>query len=283
MNKKLWLILFFILGSLGFYNPAQTLTPQIQKFIFYVIFTICLITAFRVKGKVDYQTTPKFSYWLILIGICVSTFSVPVYNEQSLLVSIQASLVQFIPYSFLFILLAYNPSIEKIEKVLVCMGILGIFVNGINMLTAPNCLFGSAQEQIDISRGFVRVRTPIIYICFLFFHALSKFKNTRNKRSYWLFLTILAYTFIVFWVARQYILYSIVLGLLFYMSQVKWYKKVLLALFCFLIFQYVVLEIPFVKNMIEMSSDQKSNSDEDVRTIAYSYYGDIGKQMMLPE
>lgn len=37
------------------------------------------------------------------------------------------------------------------------------------------------------------------------------------------------------------------------------------------------MEIPFVKNMIELSSEQKSNSDEDVRTIAYSYYGDLGQ------
>ena len=37
------------------------------------------------------------------------------------------------------------------------------------------------------------------------------------------------------------------------------------------------MEIPFVKNMIEMSSEQKSNSDEDVRTIAYSYYGDLAQ------
>lgn len=277
MNKKLWLILLFILGSLGFYNPAQILSQQTQKLIFYAIFAICLIVAFRVKGKINYQATPKIPYWLILVGICVATFSVPLYNEQSLLVSIQVSLVQFIPYSFLFILLAYNPPVDKIEKVLVYMGILGIFVNGINMLTIPSCLFGSELDEIDNSRGFVRVRTPITYICFLFFYALSKFKNTGAKRGHWLFLAILAYTFIVFWVSRQYILYSTVLGLLFYLSQMKWYKKVLLALFCFFIFQYVVLEIPFVKHMIEMSSEQKSNADEDVRTLAYSYYGDLGQ------
>lgn len=277
MNKKLWLILFFILGSLGFYNPIQIMTPQIQKLVYYVIFAICLIVAFKTKGKVNYQATPKVAYWLILIGICVATAFVPVYNEQSLSVSIQASLVQFIPYSFLYILLAYNPPVDKIEKMLVYMGLLGIIVNGANMLTAPNCLFGSEQEEIDLSRGFVRVRTPIIYICFLFFYALSKFKNDITNRKKWLFLTALAYAFIVFWVARQYIAYAAGLGILFYMSQVKWYKKLLLALSCILVLQYIVMEIPFVKDMIEMSSEQKSNSDDDVRTIAYSYYGDLGQ------
>ena len=173
MNKKLWLILFFILGSLGFYNPIQIMTPQIQKILYYVIFAICLIVAFKTKGKVNYQATPKVAYWLILIGICVATAFVPVYNEQSLSVSIQASLSLFIPYSFLYILLAYNPPVDKIEKMLIYMGLLGIFVNGANMLTAPNCIFGSKQEEIDLSRGFVRVRTPIIFVSFFSMHYLS--------------------------------------------------------------------------------------------------------------
>lgn len=253
------------------------MTPQIQKLVYYVIFAICMIVAFKAKGKVNYQATPKVAYWLILIGISVATAFVPLYNEQSLSVSIQASLVQFIPYSFLYILLAYTPPVDKIEKMLMYMGLLGIIVNGVNMMTAPNCIFGSEQEEIDISRGFVRVRTPIIYICFLFFYALSKFKNEIKNRRKWLCLTVLAYAFIVFWVARQYIAYAAGLGILFYLSQVKWYKKLLLALSCILVLQYIVMEIPFVKNMIEMSSEQKSNSDEDVRTIAYSYYGDLGQ------
>lgn len=253
------------------------MTPQIQKLVYYVIFAICLIVAFKTKGKVNYQATPKVAYWLILIGISVATAFVPLYNEQELSISIQASLYYFIPYSFLYILLTYNPSVEKIEKMLMYMGILGIFVNGVNMLTAPNCIFGSEQKEIDISRGFVRVRTPIIYICFLFFYALSKFKNNFTNRGKWVFLSILAYAFIVFWVARQYIAYAAGLGILFYMSQVKWYKKLFLALSCILVLQYIVMEIPFVKDMIEMSTEQKSNSDEDVRTIAYSYYGDLGQ------
>lgn len=277
MNRRLWLILLFVLGSLGFYNPHQIFSPQVLKLVYYLIFIICFISALRIKGRVNYQATPKIPYWFILIGISVATAFVPVYNEQSLAISIQASLPYLVSYSFLFILLAYNPPIEKVEKMLVYMGLLGIVVNAVNMVTAPNCFFGAEQEELDVSRGFVRVRTPIIYICFLFFYALSQFRNSTKKRKSWLFLTILAYAFIVFWVARQYIAYSAVLGLLLYLSQVKWYKKLLLALVCFLIFQYIVLEIPFVKDMIEMSSEQKDKSDEDVRTLAYSYYGDLGQ------
>lgn len=266
-----WLYLF-IFASLGFYNPAQTLAPTTQKILFYIVVLICLCTAYRNRSKLHIPSYPRLMYGLVIIGLIISALMGSFYHDQSYLISIQAILFRLFAYSFLFILFAYNLPIDKIENVLVVMGIVGMVVNGVNMLTAPSCFFGSVQETLDNSRGFVRVRTPIIYIVFSFFYSLSQYKI--YKKYIWLVLCAFSYLFIIFWVARQYIVLSAVLGLLFYMSNIKLYKKILLALTLFLVFQYIIMDLPFVKNMIELSETQADSNayKDDIRLVAWDFY-----------
>lgn len=271
MAKEYKLIFLFIIASLGFYNPSQMLSGSVQKLIFYIVATICfLIACLRYSPKRN-TPIPKY-YYLIIAGIILSSFVCTEYHDQSLSLSFQASLYRLFAYAFLFILFSFNLPIEKIEKILVIMGLIGIIVNGINMLTAPNCFFGSQQEDLDVSRGFVRVRTPIIYIVFLFFYALSKFK--LEKKYKWLLVSLLSYAFIVFWVARQYIFFAAILGLLFYISNIKLYKKIILLIVAIAVFEFVILNIPFVQNLIDMSKSQQADisSDDDIRIIAWDFY-----------
>lgn len=276
MDKYLKLIFLFVISSLGFYNPNQILDPTVIKFIFYVIAVICIVFAFNCNKynniNIFKNKVTKNAYYSILLGIIISVLLVPLFNKQSLIISVQAVLYRWFAYAFLFVLIRFNPPVDKVEKLLVVMGFLGIFVNGINMLTAPNCLFGNQQEEIDISRGFVRVRTPIIYICFLFFYSLSRFKYERKK--VWGLTCMLAYMFIVFWVARQYILYCAILGFLFYLSNISILKKILISLLLLFITQYVLLKLPFIQNFIEMTQEQSENADNDIRMRAWMFYLD---------
>lgn len=276
MDKYLRLIFLFVISSLGFYNPIQILSPQVIKLIFYAIAVLCLVIAFNCNKRNNINTfknnVTKKAYNCVLLGIMFSVLLVPLFNEQSLVISVQAVLYRWFAYAFLFILIRFNPPVDKVEKLLVAMGFIGIFVNGMNMLTAPDCLFGNQQEELDTSRGFVRVRTPIIYICFLFFYSLSRFKYER--KNVWGLTCLLAYTFIVFWVARQYILYCAILGFLFYLSRISILKKILISLLSVFVIQYALLELPFVQNFIEMSQEQSENAENDARMRAWMFYLD---------
>lgn len=272
MSKYIKLIILFIFASLCFYNPSQILSVPVQKMAFYSISVLCIFVAFRNYKSTNFKDFPKVAYCLLIFGFVIAALMGTVFHEQSMVVSIQAILFRWFAYSFLFILFAFNPPIEKIEKLLVVMGIIGMIVNGVNMLTAPHCLFGSEQEEIDNSRGFIRVRTTIIYIVFLFFYSLSQYKI--QKKKLWGLSIIASYMFIVFWVARQYIVLAAAFGLFFYMSKVKLYKKFIIVLFFLGFYQIVISEVPFVKNMIEMSENQHERSEEkdDIRIIAWDFY-----------
>ena len=272
MALKIKWVYLLVFASLGFYNPAQTLAPTTQKIIFYIVAFICLCSAYLYRSKFHNPNYPRIMYGLLITGLIISAFMGSFFHEQSYLISIQAILFRLFAYSFLYILFAYNLPIDKVEKILVVMGIVGMVVNGVNMLTAPSCFFGSVQETLDTSRGFIRVRTPIIYIVFSFFYSLSQYKI--SKKYIWLVLCALSYLFIIFWVARQYIVLAAVLGFLFYTSNIKIYKKILLALMLFLVFQYIILDLPFVKNMIDLSETQiDSNADkDDIRLVAWEFY-----------
>lgn len=272
VQKKNYTLAFFVaLSSLGFYNPMNIISPQMQKLLFYAIcsFVFCYtyINGISLKRK----QFPKLEYAVLLSSILFSIFIVYLYQDQSLFISIQATLPFIFAYAFLFILLKMNLPLQRVESMLIVFGMIEILVNGINHLTFPNNFFGGSVEEIDTSRGIARVRGGIICTCFLFFYSLSQIKNSR--KALWRVLALLSYFFIILSVTRQYIAYTTLFGGLFLLSRTSWQKKILFGTIMLVLIR-ISMEIPMIKAMIELSADQKDDNEvnEDIRLVAYAMY-----------
>lgn len=276
MNNKssLKYLKWVVFASLGFYNPMGLIDSKLQKLVMFILILWGLYKS-TFKNNINIQTCyPKYAYFLIIIGICISTFMAAVFHDdQSPLISFQASLTYLLPYLLFYILMKFQVPVEQVEKFLIFMGIVGICVNFLNMLTAPHYLFGISKENADLSRGVVRVRTTIIYICFLFFYSIPKYQQLRSKK--WLFLLILSYLFIILWVARQYILFATILGFFLYMKRLTFMKKIIFGIALCGASYVVVNEVPIISNLIQESYEQKEKNDEgdgDIRVQAYDFY-----------
>lgn len=276
MNRKIlyYLILFFLISYNNFFDYIgfQDKTYYI-KLINYLIFCLILIISLKFRNVSDTNVqhrNKRIILWLFLFSI-VSVINASTFNNQSYGVSFMTMIPLFINYIFIYILTRNLIGIKEFESYIKIMSLLYIIANIIAFMTVPNPLFGN--QELDISRGTYRFRiSGIFWVVLYFFKTLKDYKETNCKK--YLLITFFLYLVIVASLARQYMIYSFILGLLYIMKSMKIYKKIMIILTTIIVF-YFVYSTPFVQNMLDMSITQIEENkydDEDIRIQDYKYF-----------
>ncbi len=273
-KRNLYVYVFIVLTSLSFYNPFGLISPQIGKFLFYLIFIVALFYAKRQGIILKHNCYPRKAYKMLLGGIAISVVMATLFQDQSFKTSAIATLPYFFAYSTFFIFMKLNIPKEQLERMIwiFCYISMGIYI--INVLSFPNMVFGVNKEEYDMTRGIVRLKVFSIELIVLFFlYAINQWLQTKQRKYVWLML--LTFVFIVLSVTRQIIGLSVMLGLLLIMQKASWSRKISVIVVCVLLYIFVIPQIPIFKTMAELSeaqAEQNRYENEDIRITAWRFY-----------
>ena len=271
-NKYIIIVLIY-LSAQNFFNPFGMVSPQVGKSLFYIFSLIGLFFAFKSKVKLNRIKYPRKAYKLLIFSISISVGMGSWFHEQSLMVSMIATLPYLFAYLFFFILMKLQIDKVLIEKTLKILVVCSLVMYLANLAAFPNKMFGESQEEYDMSRGFARLGVPMIEIVVTyFFYLINKWMIFRKKKDvYWIILTAIL---IFMSLTRQVIALSAVLGFLFVMQKASWFKKLSVIACCLFVTYFVLPQIPMVKTMIELSEQQSldNKNDEDIRVTAWRFY-----------
>ncbi len=269
-KRILVLLLLVFLAAQGFFNPFGLVSPLLSKALFFAFSIIAILFVFRKKTICAY---PKWSYRCLMMGIFVASIMAMVFHAQSYMVSLVAILPYFLGYSYFYVVEKSKPSVAFIEKAFKILTICSLLMYIVNLVSFPNMIFGETKDEYDMSRGFVRIRIPMIEIVVTyFFYSINQWIVTKQRKNiYWILLTAVM---IFMSLTRQVIALSAILGLLFVMQTASWFKKISVIAICIFVVYVVLPQIPMVKTMIELSEQQSldNKSDEDIRVKAWRFY-----------
>lgn len=273
-KQSLRLYIIIVLASLSFYNPFGLISPQIGKFLFYLICLVALLYAKRQGITLKRTNYPKTVYKILLGSIAFSIVMVKLFQDQSLKTTIIATLPYIFAYLTFYIFMKLNIPKKQLERMIwiFCYISMGIYI--VNALSFPNMIFGADKEEFDMSRGIARLGVfSIELIVLFFFYAINQWIQTKQKKYVWLIL--LTFVFIVLSVTRQIIGLSVVLGLLFIIQKASLSKKIGVIIICLLLYIFVIPQIPIFKTMAELSETQAERNkyeNEDIRITAWWFY-----------
>lgn len=273
-KQSLRLYIIIVLASLSFYNPFGLISPQIGKFLFYLICLVALLYAKRQGITLKRISYPKTAYKMLLGSIAFSIVMVMLFQDQSLKTTIIVTLPYFLAYLTFFVLMKLNIPKKQLERIIwiFCYVSMGVYI--VNALSFPNMIFGADKEEFDMSRGIARLGVfSIELIVLFFFYAINQWIQTKQRKYVWLIL--LTFVFIVLSVTRQIIGLSVVLGLLFIIQKASLSKKISVIVVGVFLYIFVIPQIPIFKTMAELSKAQAERNkyeNEDIRIIAWRFY-----------
>lgn len=273
-KQSLRLYIIIVLASLSFYNPFGLISPQVGKFLFYLICLIALFYAKRRGIPLKCISYPKTVYKMLLGGIAFSIIMVKFFQDQSLKTTIIATLPYIFAYLTFYVFMKLNIPKKQLERMIWIFCYISMCIYIINALSFPNMIFGVDKEEFDMSRGIARLKIFSLELIVLFFlYAINQWIQTKQRKYVWLIL--LTFVFIVLSVTRQTISLSVILGLLFIMQKASWPKKIGVIVVCLLLYIFVIPQIPIFKTMAELSKEQAEYNkykNEDIRITAWWFY-----------
>lgn len=281
-NKKhLVLVLIYIIVSLRFFYYTG-MNIDLQKFLqmlsIPLMFIICWNYIFNMKTHHILFHTMRW----ILFSLTFSIVSAWLFWGQSLSLGFRITSIQF-AFLFFFYLCKIKPHTEFLEKIIWICGFTYIILWIYAFLQAPVPVFGAKIDEDtgmlndDLSRGIIRInfygRT---FLVLAFFLSLNRFYCTKKKC--FLLIAGIFFTFIIFQLTRQIIVWSLLVGLIY--MYLKNPKKVLgIGIISVFILTLWGSNLKFddenvVGSLINVSQDQfekNSNGDEDIRITEYRY------------
>lgn len=269
---KVIIIYILVLAGVSFFNPNGTINPTLHKYILYSVIIIALLIAL-ISQKSRHYKYPKILYFTLVIGIFISCFIATNYHVQSLKTSIIATLYYLLPYLSLLILFRFDIPSYKIEKLVIRFAIAGMCVWVLNFIFFPQIIFGSMEENIDMSRGMMRLKVPFIeLVVLLVFYCINKWIVTDHQK--YIIGAVIAYLFVIFTLTRQYILFTTILAILSIIRKASWIKKIFVITAIILFSHFILPHIPLYKNMMEFTKVQlqSNEKDDDIRVKAWKFY-----------
>lgn len=262
------------LSTMGFFNYHNMLSEAAVKALFYLISVGALMLAVTDR-RVDYLRTgaPRMPYITLMTMLCASVVTAYLFHDQSITVSLMASLPYIFAYSWFYILIKFNIPADRVIKFLFAVCAMAIPVYALNALSFPNAVFGEAPEE-DLTRGIIRIILPFIHtFALLLFFSISKWNST--KRPVWIAAICILSLMLILSVIRQIILMAALLSMWYIFKNLSLTKKIIGALTVVAAVVLVLPNIPMYESIMELSEKQyESNQqvDEDVRIGAWRHY-----------
>lgn len=272
-------LLLSVLFAEQFMNPFGMTTAMGRTYtlLTYAVFVIVGFFAFR-KGIKKNECFPYKWYYLLVGSIAFSAVMAHLFHNQRLVVSFSATFGAILTYLLLLFFIKLNISAEEYMKIIRRFAYVGMACYVINALAFPARIIGGTEyENVDMSRGIVRIALPVgLWIVLLFLYSLNQWISNHNQKS--MHCAILCYIFIILSVTRQVILLSTLLGGFMLLKEAGWGKRIFVSIVAILFFFVVLPQIPIYKTMVNLTEDQIDQSQEDlpdIRVLGYLYFCDI--------
>ena len=209
----------------------------------------------------------KFTLFAIIFSIIPALLS----WDQPIITTLIATL-PYLGYFFYYFLVTYKPDINKLEKFIVNLGLFCVVLSVIAVLIYPTILYGADKEDENImDRGFARITIGCSGFIFLaFFLCVNKYKEYRQRK--WLLLSFFLLIGIFLGLSRQTIIGSLLIVAIYGLIQIKNNFKRILLIGGLTAGIFLFLNLPFVKNLIELTQDQSQNYKDNIRVLSGNYF-----------
>ncbi len=175
-------------------------------------------------------------------------------------------------YFLFFAVIGLRITSRQFEKLIVSLGITYVVILLIGYVTLPNPIFGI--YAIEEGRGGVRFRlSGYFWTVALYFYSIQQFRDKGSKLSLAFIVLCLFATVLTF--ARQYILYSLLLGFLFYITGITLRKKIIIIILGIFLSVFVIPNTKLYQNYSSITQEQLERNkyeEEDVRVKDYRVF-----------
>lgn len=258
-------VLVFCLSTILFFRPIQIS----ESLLYYTYYFLFLITSFNIllSYRNSYGNPFIFPILLLLIAELISGFSAVYSYGQSIMDSLKALLLYF-SYILFILLLIWKFKTKDIERIFVILASFYIVAFAISFLIYPLQIFD--VNGYDDERGFQRIAiNGSGYLFLLGFYSLNQYFIKKN--IYWLVVYAITLVFIIMTLSRMLIAVSLLLSTLYFLrksSIIKRIASILILSFC----MYMVSNISFVKNLIDITNKQQEQKEDDIRVQSANFY-----------
>lgn len=269
-----FVLLFWYIFKISFYEyvgfPQAVKLSKIAIYLSAGMFLYCIGDILRIKKHKCIS--------LIAINVVLTSFisivlwgASPYYTIQAQSTSV--GLLYIIVY---FMLRKWNVEKTTVEKVLITLSFIYLLCWGYSLYKMPELIFGIDRDNNYgemTERGFYRLFIPGNTSSVLSFYFLGIFLN--NKKKIWgLLLAFGMLLIVILHVGRQMIIWTVVISFIMVFIH---YRKKIIYLFFALIIGYIGLrltaeKLPMVSSMIEITSEQGQNAENDIRVEAAEYF-----------
>lgn len=258
------------LSAVAFFNPLHFLDDTNAKLVFYVFSLLSFVYG---VGFTPRQRIGIKSYSFLLLSIVISMLMASAFHNQSMAISIKATIPFLFGYLFLYTLIRFQLDEDYIEKVIMVLCITSMIIYCVDFITFPNSVFGNVVKG-DNSRGMTRIIPPMIeLLVFLVFYSIYKYRCFFQKK--WIVIGIVALVFVVLSLTRQYIILTVGLGLLYLLKNVSLMKKLFITVsFCTIVwgaFEYIPI-FQAMRSFTQKQIHTSKTKDEDIRIKAVRFY-----------
>lgn len=178
------LFLFYCLATVSFFQPFDLVSAQAAKAISYsllmgLLVATCLSSVSKRKSNERFRT--PMVWLMILFG--VACFIPTLCNfDQSVLQSFSVTL-PFFSYALYFTMHRFSFNEDFIHKIIFALAICTIITHIINLITFPVIIFGTPQDEYDLSRGGIRlVMIGFSFVVLSFFITIDKWLRTKAPK-----------------------------------------------------------------------------------------------------
>lgn len=279
MSNKKYTLLFIliVLATAHFLNPMGIIKNLgFSRYICIVFSLFALVTSFLTKKKrVSVNAVPNMFFMLTLFGFVSSLFTANIYHQQSYLDTFMAELQLLLMYLMLFVFIKWDVNKLSILKIVLSFAIIGMIMFVVNRVTYPNMFFGGqSDEEADITRGSLRIGVPFLHcIVLLLFFSIDRWNKNRSKK--WFTFMLLSYIVICASLTRQTIVLSTVLGVLLFLKNLSYFKRMVIGIIVIGAMTYFLPRVEFVQTMTEQTQRELNSAGanrEYVRITEFYFY-----------
>lgn len=268
---QIWFVFGLVLVSIKFFD-ALFINKSLVNYLQYlgIIIAVLLSIPYILPKNRGFV----FSVQLLFVTIVLSVFMSYAYWDQTLIQGLIAT-APFMIIIFFFYLLQKKISVEVLEKIIVCFGVLYILLFFYQFIKSPEVLFRSAWgDAFDESRGIVRIVFPGGGVFILSsFIALTKLTSQERPRWFWATLTILGLILPVMQVTRQFIAGMLLIYLFHVIRHLSISKKITIIFSFSLIVIYLLnSNIPVIQGIMQTSKGDMNAGADYIRVLAGQYF-----------
>lgn len=270
-KQKMGFILLFCLCSIYFYFPVF-IPPDVFKATFALIAAFLLfklVTGPKPKNPPKLRLKPGVV--LIIAAIFFSIIPAFISRGQSPVDS-AIVLIAYVSYFFYFYLVNKQPDVQKIERLVIRIGILTAFLYVVALALYPRIIFGNATaDEINTNRGLARIGLGGFgFVHLSYYIVLNKWMVYKKKK--WLLYAGGFLFCIMLTLTRQLILVSFILGLNFLLSNMKLAVRIALVVVIGVSAYLALSNVPYVQKLTEQTENDRQEYSSNIRVISGTYF-----------